>query len=97
MDSEHTPELDTLFYMMRVKNPLCTVGEITKHLTGRWTDSNDADYRKTYRMLEKMLKENLLFGRSTKNGGNVYIARSRVTPATKMPDNESENYGDLPF
>lgn len=97
MHGEHTIELDIILYMNKVKNPMCTVGEITKHLTGRWVDSRDKDYAKTYRTLERMTQEKLLFGIGTTNGGNVYISRQRVvSPIGVGLEWQGEN-DDLPY
>ena len=97
MHGDHSEQLDTILYMNKVHNPLCTVHEITKHITGRYTDSNDSDYQRVYRMLEKMAREKLLFRVSTVNGGNVYVSRGRViNPVTNNPNTEADN-GDLPF
>jgi hypothetical protein len=81
-----------------VTNPMCTVAELTRRVTGRYTDSRDADYVKVYRLLERMTRDGVLLGISTKNGGNVYMLKERSAPPIRreyVP--QRENHDELPF
>lgn len=85
-------------YMNSVTNPLCTVPEIAKRCTGKYLDSNDNEYQYVYRVLEGMVKANILFSCSTKNGGNVYILRRRVIAPNVASQQELQAALDeLPF
>lgn len=60
-------------------NPMFGVYAACKQVyaNGYQLDSNDAAYRRTYRLLEKMVSEGILMEHGTVNGGNVYMLRER--------------------
>jgi len=96
MNTNSNVGMTIIIYMSLVTNPMVTVHEITKRVTGRYTDSNDTEYQRIYRQLERMVREGTLYSIGTVNGGNVYLLKSRVVIAVDMQTGTGE-VDEIPF